>query len=96
MCNLRSTFILIIFSAWGSLVGCQSSTTQESDGLVIERLNPESLVDTTRFGYTQVVTAKNGTLVFIAGQGPTTGDGKAVGRGDWPMLETSIVLFCVE
>lgn len=82
MRNRRYTFTLVLLLACGALAGCNSLTPPEDDNLVIERLNPDTLVDPTLFGYTQVVTAKKGTLVFIAGQGPTGADGKAVGRGD--------------
>jgi enamine deaminase RidA (YjgF/YER057c/UK114 family) len=67
-----------------ALTGCSALTGGYAAGeaAVITRKNPASLVDPTRMGYSHVVSVRNGTLVFIAGQGPTDAAGKAVGRGD--------------
>jgi enamine deaminase RidA (YjgF/YER057c/UK114 family) len=54
----------------------------DTGGVIIRRENPATLVDPTRMGYSHVVSVRNGTLVFIAGQGPTDQAGKRVGRGD--------------
>lgn len=61
---------------------CTIAPTIQNGEFSIERQNPETLVDPTAFGYTQIVTVNNGRLVFIAGQGPTNAEGKAIGRGD--------------
>jgi len=62
--------------------GCQSMSTTGEMPVVIEYRNPDTMVDPSRMGYSHVVTVRNGTLVFIAGQGPTDANGKPVGRGD--------------
>jgi enamine deaminase RidA (YjgF/YER057c/UK114 family) len=64
------------------LTGCGSMSGPRSEPLVIGYQNPETMVDPSRMGYSHIVTARNGTLVFIAGQGPTNAEGKPVGRGD--------------
>jgi enamine deaminase RidA (YjgF/YER057c/UK114 family) len=64
------------------LTGCQTMPSTAKAPVVIEHRNPETMVDPSRMGYSHVVTARNGTLVFIAGQGPTNANGKPVGRGD--------------
>lgn len=70
----------ILVGAW--LTGCQTLTGKETAPLSIDHHNPETMVDPSRMGYSHIVTARNGTLVFIAGQGPTNASGKPVGRGD--------------
>lgn len=45
----------------------------------IERINPETLLDTSKYGFTQVVTARGGKTVYISGQ--FSGDTKGKVRG---------------
>jgi enamine deaminase RidA (YjgF/YER057c/UK114 family) len=77
--QIRSVCCAVTFLALGA---CQLPTQTEHEAAVIERHNPASMVDPTPFGYSQITTVRNGTLVFIAGQGPTAANGKPVGRGD--------------
>jgi len=70
------TLVISVLSA------CQPEPGTQGPEFSIERQNPPTLVDPTAFGYSQIVTVNNGKLVFIAGQGPTNAEGKAVGRGD--------------
>jgi enamine deaminase RidA (YjgF/YER057c/UK114 family) len=76
---IRTALMLALFM---SVLACQPSPSDQHAKFSIERQNPPTLVDPTAFGYSQVVTVNNGKLVFIAGQGPTNAEGKAVGRGD--------------
>jgi enamine deaminase RidA (YjgF/YER057c/UK114 family) len=46
----------------------------------IQRINPPGL--TTSAAYTQVVTAKPGTLIWVAGQTAHNAKGELVGKGD--------------
>jgi enamine deaminase RidA (YjgF/YER057c/UK114 family) len=48
----------------------------------ITRVNPATMVDPALFGYTQVVTVTNGTMVYLAGQGPTKLNEKSPGPDD--------------
>ena len=76
---IRTALIALAISL---LLACQPQPIDQGAEFSIERQNPGTLVDPTAFGYSQVVTVNNGKLVFIAGQGPTNAEGKAVGRGD--------------
>jgi len=76
---IRATLLALAVSVQPA---CQAPPTDPSTDFSIDRQNPATLVDPTAFGYSQIVTVNNGKLVFIAGQGPTNAEGKAVGRGD--------------
>ena len=60
--------VLLILSAALLLGAC---ATGSSGDFAITRTNPETMVDPTLFGYTQIVTVSNGTMIYLAGQGPT-------------------------
>jgi len=77
--SIRIPSLAVIFFL---ISACQTTATNQGTAFSIERQNPPTLVDPTAFGYSHVVTVNNGRLVFIAGQGPTNAEGKAVGRGD--------------
>lgn len=81
---LKRNFIpgVLLSMAFMMQSGCQPAPSGAGSEFSIARQNPSTLVDPTAFGYTQIVTVNNGKLVFIAGQGPTNAEGKAVGRGD--------------
>jgi len=51
-------------------------------------IQPPELFESTRFGYTQVVTSPPGTMLFIAGQGAFDSDFKLVGGSDLAMQAT--------
>jgi len=77
----RKTFLLLAISTLLLVSGCQSVSTGTT-AADIEHLNPPTMVDTSSFGYSQVVTASGGKLIFIAGQGPTNPDEKSAGKDD--------------
>lgn len=58
------------------------ATTAAKDEFSIARTNPDTMVDPTLFGYTQVVTVNNGTMIYLAGQGPTKLNEKSPGSDD--------------
>jgi enamine deaminase RidA (YjgF/YER057c/UK114 family) len=61
-----------IFGSAGLLVSLTACTAVSPDtGFGISHLNPDTMVDPTAFGYSQVVTVKNGRTIYLAGQGPT-------------------------
>ena len=62
--------------------GCVTATPETSRNFEIERINPETMVDPTLFGYTQVVTVNNGRMIYLAGQGPTKLNEKSPGPED--------------
>ncbi|WP_425392142.1 RidA family protein [Ekhidna sp.] len=47
-----------------------------------ECLNPDSLVDTRDFGFSQIVVARPGKFVFLSGQVAWDEDGNIVGKND--------------
>ena len=66
----------LLSAGWLAIVlllnACASSAPDTAAGqFSITRVNPETMVDPASFGYSQVVTASNGRIVFLAGQGPT-------------------------
>ena len=60
-------------------VACTTNGTNEFS---VTRTNPETMVDPTLFGYTQVVTVNNGRMIYLAGQGPTKLNEKSPGYDD--------------
>jgi enamine deaminase RidA (YjgF/YER057c/UK114 family) len=63
------------------LGACQNLAPQASNA-EISHLNPPTMIDPAAMGYSQVVMANGGKLIFIAGQGPTNPNGKAAGKDD--------------
>jgi len=57
------------------VAGCQSTAPVASTQ--IEHINPPTMIDTSAMGYSQVVTATGGKLIFLAGQGPTNPNEKS-------------------
>ncbi len=53
----------------------------EEPAMKIQRLAPETLPDSSRWGYAQVVTVSGGTAIYIAGQVGVTPDGQIPGDG---------------
>jgi enamine deaminase RidA (YjgF/YER057c/UK114 family) len=49
------------------VTGCATSGSDFSK----VHVNPDTMVDPTLFGYSQIVTVNNGRLIYLAGQGPT-------------------------
>lgn len=64
------------------LLGACQNLAKERDAADIKHLNPATMIDPSAMGYSQVVTANGGKLIFIAGQGPTNLNGKAAGKDD--------------
>ena len=61
-----------VFGSVGLLVSLSACTAVSPDtGFGISYLNPDTMVDPTAFGYSQVVTVNNGRTIYLAGQGPT-------------------------
>jgi enamine deaminase RidA (YjgF/YER057c/UK114 family) len=61
-----------ILGSAGLLVPLSACTAVSPDaGFGISHLNPDTMVDPTPFGYSQVVTVNNGRTIYLAGQGPT-------------------------
>ena len=58
------------------------TSTSGNDNFSITRSNPDTMVDPTLFGYTQVVTVNNGRMIYLAGQGPTKLNEKSPGYDD--------------
>jgi enamine deaminase RidA (YjgF/YER057c/UK114 family) len=58
------------------------AATSGSDEFSIERHNPDTMVDPSLFGYSQVVTVNNGKIIYLAGQGPTKLNEKSPGSDD--------------
>jgi enamine deaminase RidA (YjgF/YER057c/UK114 family) len=59
-----------------------SDDSDVASAFSISRTNPDTMVDPTAFGYTQVVTVNNGKMVYLAGQGPTKLNAKSPGPED--------------
>jgi enamine deaminase RidA (YjgF/YER057c/UK114 family) len=75
--------LLLPIAALTGLAGCASRHGPETaHELQINRVNPDSMIDPTNFGYSQIVTVENARLVFLAGQGPTMLDGPKAGPDD--------------
>ena len=72
--------VLLLTGLMVAVVACSTAPTRND--FSIARMNPETLVDPTLFGYTQVVTVNNGRMVYLAGQGPTKLNEKSPGRDD--------------
>jgi enamine deaminase RidA (YjgF/YER057c/UK114 family) len=62
------------------LAACATATGKDEFSIV--RTNPDTMVDPTLFGYTQVVAVNNGKMIYLAGQGPTKQNEKSPGRED--------------
>jgi enamine deaminase RidA (YjgF/YER057c/UK114 family) len=76
--------IIWVYCAW-LLSACATAGPEVSEGAAefsIQRENPETMVDPTLFGYTQVVTVNHGKMVYLAGQGPTKLNEKSPGPDD--------------
>ena len=58
------------------------AAVSDQDDFSVVRSNPDTMVDPTLFGYTQVVTVNNGRLIYLAGQGPTKLNEKSPGPDD--------------
>ena len=64
--------VVCISGLAGLLVSLSACTTGSPDtGFDIRHLNPDTMVDPTAFGYSQIVTVNNGRTIYLAGQGPT-------------------------
>ena len=48
----------------------------------VRRIQPPDLADSRPSGFTQVVTVRGGTLIFVSGQVASDKDGRLVGRDD--------------
>jgi enamine deaminase RidA (YjgF/YER057c/UK114 family) len=68
-----------ILCAPALLVACAGQSANEFS---VSHVNPDTMVDPSLFGYTQVVSVHNGRMVFIAGQGPTMLNEKSPPPGD--------------
>ncbi len=79
-----SLSIGFLFIAVALASGCVAVAThgESEQALAITRSNPDTMVDPTLFGYTQIVTVENGRLVYLAGQGPTKLNEKSPGFDD--------------
>jgi enamine deaminase RidA (YjgF/YER057c/UK114 family) len=67
------------------IAGCAAQTAIEGHAdtaFSITHTNPDTMVDPTLFGYTQIVTVNNGKMVYLAGQGPTKLNEKSPGPDD--------------
>ena len=73
MAAMRSIFSALCISGSTVLLVSLSACTAVSPdaGFGISHLNPDTMVDPTAFGYSQVVTVNNGRTIYLAGQGPT-------------------------
>jgi len=54
-----------------TLSACQTVDNTAAGNASIAHINPPEMIDTSAMGYSHIVTAKGGKLMFIAGQGPT-------------------------
>jgi reactive intermediate/imine deaminase len=63
------------------LLTTSSSVVAQDQSPNIQHINPPTL--SPPHGYTQVVTAEGGRIVFVAGQVPMDKNGKLVGAGDF-------------
>ncbi|GGA10721.1 RidA family protein [Dyella caseinilytica] len=70
-----------VFPAFLLLLTASSGATAADQSPTIQHINPPTL--SPPHGYTHVVTAEGGRMVFIAGQVPMDKDGKLVGTGDF-------------
>jgi len=81
--SLKWFALLLPVAAIIGFTGCAAqNATETAHELHINRVNPDSMVDPTIFGYSQIVTVENARLVFLAGQGPTMLDGPKAGPDD--------------
>jgi enamine deaminase RidA (YjgF/YER057c/UK114 family) len=57
----------VIAVSFALLAGCATSGRDFS----VTHSNPDTMVDPSLFGYSQIVTVNNGKMIYLAGQGPT-------------------------
>jgi enamine deaminase RidA (YjgF/YER057c/UK114 family) len=70
----KISMCLLAASLAALIAACEATGTIKQDGpadLSITHTNPATMVDPTRFGYTQIVTVNSGKMIYLAGQGPT-------------------------
>jgi len=59
---------IAVLAAMAAILGACSSGP---GGFSIQHTNPDTMVNPEAFGYTQIVTASNARMIYLAGQGPT-------------------------
>ena len=83
-----SVLLAIIMVLMAQLAAAQvESTSKETTKM--QFLNPEGLSKPN--GYTQVVVAQPGKLVYVSGQVPLNAKGEVVGRGDFRAQVTQVM-----
>ena len=83
-----SVLLAVIMALMAQLAAAQvESTSKETTKM--QFLNPEGLSKPN--GYTQVVVAQPGKLVYVSGQVPLNAKGELVGRGDFRAQVTQVM-----
>jgi enamine deaminase RidA (YjgF/YER057c/UK114 family) len=80
--RLLCLFIPIVLTSCAAQTPGSDPAVESVSDFSITRVNPATMVDPALFGYTQVVTVTNGTMVYLAGQGPTKLNEKSPGPDD--------------
>jgi enamine deaminase RidA (YjgF/YER057c/UK114 family) len=84
----RSVLLAGIIALMSQLAAAQVERTPK-DTTKIQFLNPQGL--SKPMGYTQVVVAQTGKLVYVSGQVPLNAKGEVVGKGDFRAQVTQVM-----
>jgi len=83
-----SVLLAVIMAPTAQLAAAQVESTSKKT-TKMQFLNPEGLSKPN--GYTQVVVAQPGKLVYVSGQVPLNAKGEVVGRGDFRAQVTQVM-----
>ncbi|MGA7796140.1 MAG: RidA family protein [Candidatus Acidiferrales bacterium] len=84
----RSMLLAGMMALMAQLAAAQAERTPK-DTAKIQFLNPEGLSKPR--GYTQVVVAQTGKMVYVSGQVPLNAKGEVVGKGDFRAQVTQVM-----
>jgi enamine deaminase RidA (YjgF/YER057c/UK114 family) len=84
----RSMLLAGIMALMAQLAAAQAERTPK-DTTKIQFLNPQGL--SKPMGYTQVVVAQTGKLIYVSGQVPLNAKGEVVGKGDFRAQVTQVM-----
>jgi enamine deaminase RidA (YjgF/YER057c/UK114 family) len=84
----RSVLLAAIIALTAQFAAAQGEHTSK-ETTKVQFLNPEGL--SKPLGYTQVVVAQSGKLVYVSGQVPVNASGEVVGKGDFHAQVTQVM-----
>jgi enamine deaminase RidA (YjgF/YER057c/UK114 family) len=84
----RSMLLAGMIALMAQIAAAQAEPTPK-DSAKIQFLNPEGLSKPR--GYTQVVVAQTGKMVYVSGQVPLNAKGEVVGKGDFRAQVTQVM-----